>query len=114
MSRPRLADRYQRLALADVVARAGAGVVLGHLRGTPQTMQQDPHFDDVLEEVAAELRESVARARAAGVRAASIAVDPGIGFGKRPEDNLMLLVRPQALRARVGAPVPLASRSWEL
>ena len=57
-------------ALADVAARAGAGMVLGHLRGTPQTMQQDPHFDDVLEEVAAELRESVARARAAGVPAA--------------------------------------------
>jgi dihydropteroate synthase len=92
-------------ALADVAARAGAGVVLGHLRGTPQTMQQDPHFDDVLEEVAAELRESVARARAAGVPAASIAVDPGIGFGKRLEDNLALLARPQALRARVGAPV---------
>jgi dihydropteroate synthase len=92
-------------ALADVAARAGAGMVLGHLRGTPQTMQQDPHFDDVLEEVAAELRESVARARAAGVPAASIAVDPGIGFGKRLEDNLALLARPQALRARVGAPV---------
>ena len=92
-------------ALADVAARAGAGVVLGHLRGTPQTMQQDPHFDDVLEEVAAELRESVARARAAGVPAASIAVDPGIGFGKRLEDNLALLAQPQALRARVGVPV---------
>ncbi len=92
-------------ALADVAARAGAGVVLGHLRGTPQTMQQDPHFDDALEEVAAELRESVARARAAGVPAASIAVDPGIGFGKRLEDNLALLAQPQALRARVGVPV---------
>jgi dihydropteroate synthase len=92
-------------ALAGVAARAGAGVVLGHLRGTPQVMQQDPHFDDVLDEVAAELRESMALARAAGVPDGSIAVDPGIGFGKRLEDNLALLARPQALRSRVGAPV---------
>jgi len=92
-------------ALAGAAARAGAGLVLGHLRGTPQTMQRDPHFDDVLEEVAGELRESVALARAAGVPLESIAVDPGIGFGKRLEDNLALLARPQALRERVGAPV---------
>src|SRR5439155_27182413 len=47
-------------ALADVVARAGAGLVVGHARGTPETMQIAPHYDDVVEEVAAELRESLA------------------------------------------------------
>jgi dihydropteroate synthase len=92
-------------ALAGVAARARAGLVLGHLRGTPQTMQRDPRFEDALEEVAVELRESVALARAAGIPAASVAVDPGIGFGKRLEDNLALLARPRALRERAGAPV---------
>jgi dihydropteroate synthase len=92
-------------ALAEVAARAGAGLVLGHLRGTPQTMQHSPHFHDAIAEVAAELGESVARARAAGVPAARIAVDPGIGFGKRLEDNLVLLAGPRALRARLGLPV---------
>ena len=92
-------------ALAEVAARAGAGLVLGHLRGTPQTMQHDPNFHDAIAEVAAELGESVARARAAGVPDARIAVDPGIGFGKRLEDNLVLLAGPRALRARLGLPV---------
>ncbi len=92
-------------ALAGVVAGAGAGLVLGHLRGVPETMQRDPHFDDVLAEVADELAGSVARARAAGVDRSRIAVDPGIGFGKRLADNLALLAHPDGLRERLGQPV---------
>src|SRR5690606_15745214 len=53
--------------LLEVAARAGATVVLGHLRGVPATMQDDPHFDDVLAEVGDELAERVAAAEAAGV-----------------------------------------------
>jgi dihydropteroate synthase len=93
--------------LARVVARAGAGLVLGHLRGEPETMQLAPHFDDVLAEVAAELADSVARARAAGIPAARLAVDPGLGFGKRLEDNLALLANAGWLRERLGLPVLL-------
>jgi dihydropteroate synthase len=92
-------------ALAAVVARRGAGLVLGHLRGEPATMQDDVHFDDVLAEVADELAASVARALAAGVAPAAIAVDPGIGFGKRLPHNLALLANVGRLRARLGLPV---------
>jgi dihydropteroate synthase len=91
--------------LAQVVARAGAGLVLGHLRGTPEHMQESPHFDDVLEEVARELGASVARARSAGIAGARLAVDPGLGFGKRLEHNLELLAHVGRLRGRLGLPV---------
>ncbi|MCH7645498.1 MAG: dihydropteroate synthase [Myxococcales bacterium] len=54
-------------ALAGITAAAGASLIVGHLRGTPETMQQNPHFDDVLGEVAMELGVSLAAARAAGI-----------------------------------------------
>lgn len=91
--------------IAEVVARRGAGLLIGHLRGEPASMQRDVHFDDVLGEVAAELSDSVARARAAGVPAERLAVDPGLGFGKRLPHNLALLARVDELRSRVGLPV---------
>jgi dihydropteroate synthase len=91
--------------LAGVAARAGATLVLGHLRGTPETMQDDPRFDDPLEEVAAELEESAQVARAAGLSDERLAVDPGIGFGKRLEDNLALLAHGGWLRERLGLPL---------
>ena len=69
-------------------------------------MQRDPHYDDVLGEVAEELAASVARARAAGVSDEQLAVDPGIGFGKRLEDNLALLARVGELRGAPGAAGP--------
>jgi len=92
-------------ALADIAAAAGASLIVGHLRGTPETMQQNPHFDDVLGEVAAELGVSLAVARAAGIPDERLAVDPGIGFGKRLEDNLALLANAGELGARLGLPV---------
>ena len=91
--------------LAEVVARAEAGLVLGHMRGTPETMQRDPYYQDVLEEVVSELGASVTRARRAGVPEHRIAVDPGIGFGKRLPDNLALLANAGTLRRRIGLPV---------
>jgi dihydropteroate synthase len=92
-------------ALADVAAAAGAALIVGHLRGTPETMQRDPHFDDVLGEVAMELGVSLAVARAAGIPDERLAVDPGIGFGKRLEDNLVLLANAGDLGAKLGLPV---------
>jgi dihydropteroate synthase len=94
-------------ALADVVARLGAHLVVGHSRGTPETMQNAPHYEAVIDEVAAELRASLAVARAAGVGDERITIDPGIGFGKRPEDNHALLVRIGELRAAVGGGLPV-------
>jgi dihydropteroate synthase len=92
-------------ALAGVAAAAEASLIVGHLRGTPETMQQAPHFDDVLGEVAAELGVSLAAARVAGIPDERLAVDPGIGFGKRLEDNLALLANAGALGAKLGLPV---------
>jgi len=91
-------------AVAERVARHGAGLVLMHMRGTPATMQLDPRYDDLLGEVSASLREAVAVAEAAGVRPDAIAVDPGIGFGKTVAHNLTLVKRLDAFRA-LGKPL---------
>ena len=94
-------------ALAAEVAECEASLVLGHLRGSPATMQQAPHFDDVLEEVAGELARSVEVALAAGVPRERLMVDPGIGFGKELSHNLALLRGAGQLRERLGLPVML-------
>ena len=92
-------------ALAAVAARRGAGLILGHLRGEPATMQREIRFGDVVAEVAAELSASAALARAAGIPDERLAVDPGIGFGKRLAQNLALLAGAGRLRELVGLPV---------
>lgn len=79
--------------MAAVVAQSGAEVVLNHMRGNPQSMQQSPHYEDVIQEVKQELTESVEIALKAGIAKNKIYLDPGIGFGKRLEDNLTLLAR---------------------
>ena len=83
----------------------GVHLILGHMRGTPETMQDAPHYDDVLAEVASELEASLEAARAAGVAEERLAIDPGIGFGKRLEDNLALMAHAGWLRERLGRPV---------
>jgi dihydropteroate synthase len=90
--------------LAGLVAARGAGVCLMHMRGEPRTMQDDPRYDDVVDDVRAFLEERVAHAVAAGVREDRIWVDPGIGFGKTTEHNLELLRRLDELVA-LGLPV---------
>jgi dihydropteroate synthase len=67
------------------------GLALMHMRGEPKTMQNDPHYGDCLSEVSLFLRERALAAKAAGVQ--FVCVDPGIGFGKRFQDNLDLLSR---------------------
>ena len=91
-------------AMARVVARTGAGLVLMHMRGTPETMQRDTAYADVIAEVAAFLRERLACAEAAGVPRECVAFDPGIGFGKSAEGSLQLLARLAELVA-LGQPV---------
>src|SRR6266540_4831306 len=71
-------------ALARAAAAAGAGLVLMHMRGTPATMQRDPRYQDAAAEIADFLGERLERARAEGVAAECVALDPGIGFGKTP------------------------------
>jgi dihydropteroate synthase len=77
--------------IGRLCAERGAALVLMHKRGAPSTMQLAPAYDDVVAEVVAYLRAAADRARAAGVRPESIVLDPGIGFGKRLEDNLDLI-----------------------
>lgn len=79
--------------IADEAARAGAGLVLMHSRGTPKTMQQLPPVDDIISEVIGGLRESIAVAQQHGVKPESIAIDPGIGFGKTAEQNVELIAK---------------------
>ncbi|HSR42090.1 MAG TPA: dihydropteroate synthase [Longimicrobiales bacterium] len=77
--------------MAAAAARGGAGVVVMHMRGTPATMQEHAVYEDVTGSVVAELGEALQRARAAGIPAERVVVDPGIGFAKTPEQNLVLL-----------------------
>jgi dihydropteroate synthase len=91
--------------LAELVAQRGAALVLGHLRGIPETMQLAPRFADVVAEVGDELAQSVAAARAAGIPAERLVVDPGLGFGKDTSECLALLAGLGTLRARLGLPL---------
>jgi dihydropteroate synthase len=77
--------------MAEVVARAEAGLVLMHMKGTPPTMQRAPSYRDVVAEVKDYLGRAIEKAEASGVSSDSILVDPGIGFGKTLEHNLALL-----------------------
>ena len=79
--------------IADAVARAGAGLVLMHSRGTPATMHRLPPVADIMYEVTHSLRASINMAERRGVKRESIVIDPGIGFGKSQEQNLELLAR---------------------
>jgi len=88
-----------------VVAEAGAGIVLMHMRGEPSTMQESPRYDDVVAEVGDYLVARLERAAAAGIAHSSRCVDPGLGFGKTAEHNLELLARLRELVARVDVPV---------
>ncbi|HYK22625.1 MAG TPA: dihydropteroate synthase [Pyrinomonadaceae bacterium] len=79
--------------IADAVARAGAGLVLMHSRGTPATLHRLPPVADIMHEVTSSLRASVHMAERRGVKPESIVIDPGIGFGKSQEQNLELIAK---------------------
>ena len=84
--------------MSPLIAKTGAGVVLMHMRGIPLTMQQEPFYEDVVNEVHNFLSERMQAAREAGIRLPCIAFDPGIGFGKGLEHNLALLRQLPELR----------------
>ena len=77
--------------LADVVSKYKAGVIIQHSKGTPQNMQDAPHYANVTEEIYLNLKSKIAYAKSIGIK--DIIVDPGIGFGKTKEDNFELLNR---------------------
>jgi len=77
--------------MKEVVAEYQVPVVLMHIKGTPKNMQENPYYDDVIKEIIEYLKESIKMATDAGVQEGNIIIDPGIGFGKRLEDNLSIL-----------------------
>jgi len=79
--------------MAAVVAEGDAYVCLMHMQGKPSTMQAAPHYDDVVSEVLGFLEERLAFAVECGIREERICIDPGIGFGKTPDQNLELIRR---------------------
>jgi len=95
-------------ALAGVARDAGAAVVLMHRQGTPPTMQAAPAYVDCASEVAAALAERADAAVAAGIARDAIVVDPGLGFGKRHDDNLDLVAALASLRS-LGFPLLLGA-----
>jgi len=94
--------------LAGLVADAGAECCLMHMLGEPRTMQQDPRYEDVVDEVKAFLAERLEFAVAQGIDERRVLLDPGIGFGKTVEHNLTLLRRLDELAA-LGRPLVIGT-----
>ena len=88
----------------DAVAESDAAVCLVHMQGAPRTMQQAPHYADVVDEVCQFLQDRVAACETAGIDRARMAIDPGFGFGKTLAHNLALLAHLDRL-TEIGVPV---------
>ncbi|UZR28405.1 dihydropteroate synthase [Methylococcus mesophilus] len=95
-------------AMLSLAAADGVPIVLMHMQGSPKTMQERPHYDDVVGEVLEFLLERSEAAGRAGVPRESILFDPGIGFGKRRDDNLKLMAHLDRFVA-MGYPVLLGT-----
>jgi len=90
--------------MADVVARTGAGLIIMHIKGSPRDMQNNPVYEDTLQEITDYLKRRADLARERGISADQFAFDPGIGFGKRVYDNLLIIKKIPELRA-LGRPL---------
>ncbi|MCL6475797.1 MAG: dihydropteroate synthase [Firmicutes bacterium] len=90
--------------MAEVVARHGALCCIMHIQGTPQTMQQNPQYEDVVRDISRYFEERLALAEQAGIPRENIWLDPGIGFGKTVEHNLEILRRLREFTA-LGLPI---------
>ena len=95
-------------AILTVAAKAKVPIVLMHSRETPKTMQDNPSYQDVLREVCDELQLRVKAALKLGIKREQIIVDPGIGFAKRKQDNLILLAHLERV-VKLGYPVLLGT-----
>lgn len=90
--------------LGKVAAKNDVPIVLMHIRGTPETMQKDVHYDSLFSEILLYLKESIQRAEFNGIDPHQIIIDPGIGFGKNLEDNLLIIKNLQEFRV-LGKPI---------
>ncbi len=97
-------DALQDAAAMNAVAASNVAVCMMHKQGSPQTMQAQPHYQNVVAEVSAFLRDRIAAAEAAGIQRKRIVIDPGFGFGKTLAHNLALLRELKKL-TELGVPV---------
>jgi dihydropteroate synthase len=94
--------------MLEVVRAAGAGVILMHMQGTPETMQIAPHYDDVVNDIASFLLHRLQDVVARGLVLEKIALDPGVGFGKTHQHNLEIVARLAEFQ-RLGRPICLGA-----
>jgi len=87
-----------------VAAQYNVPIIIMHIKGTPKDMQKNPYYKDVIEEILQFFEERIEHALKAGVKLENIILDPGIGFGKRPEDNLEILQRCEEFKV-LGRPI---------
>ena len=95
-------------SLAKVASKEDTPLVLMHIRGTPETMQKNVHYDSLFSEILQYLKDSIQRAESAGLDSRQIIVDPGIGFGKTVEDNLLIIKNLHEFRI-LGKPILLGT-----
>jgi len=91
-------------ALAECIVERDVPVILMHMRGEPKNMQENPHYRDVIAEITEDLAGFIDFARSCGIREDRIIIDPGIGFGKRLQDNLCIIRDLRSLRS-LGHPI---------
>ncbi|WP_394753338.1 dihydropteroate synthase [Crenothrix sp.] len=96
------------VSILSLAAQMQVPIILMHRQGSPQTMQDNPHYDNVVQEVVDSLKAKIDAALAVGIKPDNIIIDPGIGFGKRKQDNLDLLARLDSLVV-LGFPVLLGT-----
>jgi dihydropteroate synthase len=95
-------------SLAQLAAKEDTPLVLMHIRGTPETMQKDVHYDSLFSEILQYLKDSIQRAESTGLDPRQIIIDPGIGFGKTVEDNLLIIKNLYEFRI-LGKPILLGT-----
>jgi len=94
--------------LGEVAAKEDVPLILMHIRGTPETMQKNVHYDSLFSEILQYLKDSIKRAESAGVDPQQIIIDPGIGFGKTLKDNLLIIKNLSEFRI-LGKPILLGT-----
>lgn len=91
--------------MAEICSDKDVGVILMHMKGNPRTMQKSPHYEDVIQEISDFFEERIRFAGKKGIDSDAICLDPGIGFGKRLQDNLDLCKAGSVFTGRFGRPV---------
>ena len=95
-------------SLAEVAAEFNCTLIISHIKGSPNDMQNNVHYNNLMAEIKNSLKESISRAESSGIKPEKIIVDPGIGFGKRVNDNLLILKKLSEFK-NLGKPIMIGS-----